>query len=477
MVYWVANGGDFDDDGIANEVDNCIFYANSSQTNSDSDTLGDACDNCPTIDNPDQQDADGDFVGDVCDECPFDPTNDVDNDDICGLSDNCPSAYNPLQEDGDGDSYGDACDNCPTHYNPAQEDLEGDGIGDSCEVIRSWLVREDGSGDATSVQNAIDSCMHGDTIILGPGEYRGYEDGSVDLLGRRINFMSSDGPEATIMNAMSSPSSPRRCMTIDPYPDGPCVIEGITFTGGDGIFFNGAESGGAVMLNETSPEFRHCVFYNNSATAGGAVYAFRGTPHFINCTFVNNSAQLGSAIFSYDLAAVTLENCILAMNLSGMPVFALENATVDASCTDVWGNPAGDWGGGLTGQGTINGNMNSDPQFCNTSVADFHVSDESPCAPAGNDCGVLIGALESGCACDCGVIGGINCDDVADPLDVQSLALYVFKSLDARCNKPNCPYEIGDVNCDAAVDPLDVQFLVLYVYHSQDALCDPCLQY
>ncbi len=84
--------------------------------------------------------------------------------------------------------------------------------------------------------------------------------------------------------------------------------------------------------------------------------------------------------------------------------------------------------------------------------------------------------------CDCGdqlgtdpnAVGDINCDGNTDPLDVQFLVNFVFKSLDARCPKAACSYATGDVNCDSGVDPLDVQFLVNFVFKSLDALCDPC---
>jgi len=59
--------GDFDQDGINDDGDNCPDTANSSQTNSDNDSNGDACDNCPLVDNEDQADADGDGIGDACD--------------------------------------------------------------------------------------------------------------------------------------------------------------------------------------------------------------------------------------------------------------------------------------------------------------------------------------------------------------------------------------------------------------------------
>lgn len=67
LVFQVSNSGDFDNDGVANAVDNCIFVPNSSQADPDGDSLGSACDNCPDVYNPGQEDENGDGVGDYCD--------------------------------------------------------------------------------------------------------------------------------------------------------------------------------------------------------------------------------------------------------------------------------------------------------------------------------------------------------------------------------------------------------------------------
>jgi hypothetical protein len=42
-----ADGDDADGDGVADQVDNCSYVANSSQLDSDGDGVGDACDGCP----------------------------------------------------------------------------------------------------------------------------------------------------------------------------------------------------------------------------------------------------------------------------------------------------------------------------------------------------------------------------------------------------------------------------------------------
>ncbi len=77
-------------------------------------------------------------------------------------------------------------------------------------------------------------------------------------------------------------------------------------------------------------------------------------------------------------------------------------------------------------------------------------------------------------ACDCGIKGDVNDDMSTDPLDVTYLVNYVYLSLDALTERPDCPYPKGDMNCDDSADPLDVTYLVNYVYLSQDALCDGC---
>ena len=114
-----------DNDGIADDVDNCPCADNPKQQDVDFDGVGDACDDCRTIPNPGQADADGDGIGDACDDCP-------------GKAD-------PRQEDRDGDGIGDACDNCPDRPNPRQEDVDADGVGDLCEqrIVDAHRIRDD----------------------------------------------------------------------------------------------------------------------------------------------------------------------------------------------------------------------------------------------------------------------------------------------------------------------------------------------
>jgi len=94
------------------EVDNMCLSPNG-LPDADDDGIADDDDNCPNTPNANQNDIDGDLIGDACDD-------DIDGDGILNDVDNCPFDYNPSQSDFDGDFIGDVCD----------QDLDGDGVLD-----------------------------------------------------------------------------------------------------------------------------------------------------------------------------------------------------------------------------------------------------------------------------------------------------------------------------------------------------------
>jgi hypothetical protein len=98
-----ACDGDIDNDGIANEVDNCPDVANVDQASADGDAIGDACDKCLGVNSDDNTDTDHDGAGDPCDP-------DQDNDVIANAVDNCPLVANPDQGDLNHNGVGTVCD-------------------------------------------------------------------------------------------------------------------------------------------------------------------------------------------------------------------------------------------------------------------------------------------------------------------------------------------------------------------------------
>jgi hypothetical protein len=64
------------------------------------------------------------------------------------------------------------------------------------------------------------------------------------------------------------------------------------------------------------------------------------------------------------------------------------------ACNDLHGGSAP---AVIADQVGLQGNFSADPLFCDAPGGDYRLHANSPCAPAGNECGVLIGALPVGC--------------------------------------------------------------------------------
>jgi hypothetical protein len=228
---------------------------------------------------------------------------------------------------------------------------------------------------------------------------------------------------------------------------------------------NSAERGGALHIGYTSATVATSIFAGNlAASFGGALFGCPDT--LINCSFVANRAPNGSGLYNVDESDL-IKNCIFAGNLGGEPIWCpSEESNLDISCTNICANEAGDWLGCLAALAEINGNFSADPQFCDPPNTDYHLRPYSPCAPANNDCGVLIGALPVGCSFECGDFDGDGSQNISDAV---YLLQYIFGQ-----GPPPLDVSGGDINCNGKINISDIVYLIYYIFYGGPEPCAEC---
>jgi predicted outer membrane repeat protein len=314
---------------------------------------------------------------------------------------------------------------------------------------RTWYITPDGLGDAATIKAGVDSATAGDTVLVACGTYYERdidmksgvvllsESGEADCVtidAERLNtvFTCADCDSPTIIKGftiargtpyMGNPGMAGG-MAIG-YSSG-LVIENCNFVSnwthyGGGVycvsssptFINclfrdnyGITEGGCLYCDNAYPRLEGCVFLNNRAGWGGGMFCTGGAaPVFVGCTFHGNVAyEDGGGIYSNMDAAPVLERSVIANSLGGGAIVCeVEFFGPTLTCCNLYGNVGGDWVGYISDQLGLNGNFSADPRFCDVLSGDFRVEDCSPCLPGnhpdGYDCGGLIGAFGSGCAC------------------------------------------------------------------------------
>jgi hypothetical protein len=145
----------------------------------------------------------------------------------------------------------------------------------------SWYVRPDGSGDAPTIQAAIDSASAGDTVEVACGIYHEH-----DIRMRSGLTLCSANRDAG-------------CATIDAGGRGRCfhcvgldsatAIVGFTMTGGVARGAGDDCNGGAMFCRHSCHRIANCAFVDNHAECrGGGVYCRDSSPLLSGCVFDGN---------------------------------------------------------------------------------------------------------------------------------------------------------------------------------------------
>ncbi len=192
----------------------------------------------------------------------------------------------------------------------------------------------DGTGDAPSIQAAIDAAAPRDVIQLAYGTFTGPGNRDLDLAGKTLTIRSLGGEaQACIIDCQGSAADPHRGFDFHTQEDADTRLEHITVRGGwaegDDVFNDG--TGGALrIVGGAAPTLIGVVLRDNTAMSGGAVWVHDAAPTFDRCVFSDNTAWWGSG-GALNLYAATLTepiaDCVFRGNASHQTGGAVASAS------------------------------------------------------------------------------------------------------------------------------------------------------
>jgi predicted outer membrane repeat protein len=170
-----------------------------------------------------------------------------------------------------------------------------------------------------TIQDAIDSAVDGDIVIVADGIYTGDGNRDINFKGKAITLMSENGPENCIIDCLANIFEPHRAFHFRNFEGSDSVIDGFTITGGnvkgESYSFYYAYGGAIYCRPFCSPTVKNCRLKANSATYGGAIYCKTASPKIMNCVFTDNSATwYGGAINFNWYSSPTVTNCLFMGN-------------------------------------------------------------------------------------------------------------------------------------------------------------------
>ncbi len=138
--------------------------------------------------------------------------------------------------------------------------------------------------DYSTIQEAINAALPGDSILVYSGVYQEV----IDFSGKPIALVSVSGPEVTCIQSVSSPGEP--VVSITGVEGSGTVLEGFSITGGSSI------KGGGVRIIDSSPLIVNNIIYGNQAynaynAYGGGIYIQDSSPVIVGNHIYDNMAM------------------------------------------------------------------------------------------------------------------------------------------------------------------------------------------
>jgi len=184
-----------------------------------------------------------------------------------------------------------------------------DSTGPGETLPATYTIDAGGSGDFSSIGEAVAAAADGDTLLVLPGTYTGANNRDIAFGGRGIALVSRGGADSTTIDLEES----GRAFILHGRGRSESVISGFTIARGSAV------RGGAISIIGTSPTLSDLTLLLNEADdEGGAVFVSGGSPALTNVTFDSNSAFFsGGGMFCQTGAAPQFTDVTFYRNEAG----------------------------------------------------------------------------------------------------------------------------------------------------------------
>ncbi len=180
-------------------------------------------------------------------------------------------------------------------------------------------VKQDGTGDFTVIQDAVDASEDGQTVLVWPGTY--YE--NIVLSGKDITLASlvhTTGDSTYKFITIINGNQVGGCIDVRSVNGEKTTVSiiGFTLTNGSGSELDGRRHGGGIFLLYSDAIISHCNITNNSVLRGrgGGIYLYWESSANINKCLIsdNYSTEHGGGILCYKYSELNIRGSTICNN-------------------------------------------------------------------------------------------------------------------------------------------------------------------